>query len=120
VNPTANRNAPGLRAYDHADYINLPAYAVARDGIGELLRALMATNAEMAVDDFHQMLVDLAAGRQIADGCPHCPGTFNVPYRVDIDTDGDGAQGHYRCARGHEWTCGWGLNALHMLRGLAA
>ncbi len=100
-------NPWGIRTYDHTEVRYLPAYQQAADAIGELQRALHAEQPDMRVDDFHQLLVDLAAARRILDKCPTCSAGPYLPYRVEHDDRG--TTGHYECDCGHTWFCGWSI-----------
>ncbi len=113
MNRASSLNPWGIRSYDHTDVRHLPAYQRAADAIGELQRALHAEQPDMRIDDFHHLLVDLAAGRRILDRCPTCSAGPHLPYRIEHDDNG--TTGHYECGCGHTWFCGWGITRPYTL-----
>lgn len=113
MNRASHLNQAGIRTYDHTAYYQHPAYIAAADAIAELQRAFVEQFPDLPVNDFHHLLVDLAAGRRIVDKCPQCSDGPHLPYRVEHDDRG--TTGHYRSGCGHEWFCGWGLTPLYVL-----
>lgn len=103
-----------IRSFDHGELSRLPQYAAASDALDHLAHALPdATTRRRFLDAVRQM----AAVLPYSDGCNECRRLVKAaPFKVEL-SDG-GMVGHYRCERGHVWTCWHALGWIGFLEQL--
>jgi hypothetical protein len=93
----------------------LPAYAALRQALDDI-----ATHAQaegMTLGEFLDALHDMGATTPFADSCQHCQDPDDTgPWWPHAATrDGAWITGTYRCARGHQWTCGYAITITALL-----
>lgn len=96
-----------LRAFDHSQLACRPQYAQASKALDALAHELPDS---MTRKQFLDTVREMAAVLPYSDGCNECGRlVLAAPFKVVLT--GEGMVGHYRCERGHVWTCwhalGW-------------
>lgn len=113
---TATKTNPtGITNYDISTFARLPGWQQLAQALNAV--ALAAGKAEIGggQDALTKAVGHLARGVAFMDCCQDCErrlspdgpyvDTSAAPYATDIE---DGwLRGRYRCANGHEWTCGY-------------
>lgn len=111
-------NPTGITDYDISPWARLPKWQDLSQLLNELV--LDARRPAGNQDDLAEAVGHLARGIAYMDCCTECArwdedtdqyiDTSAAPYATAIE---DGwLYGRYRCRNGHEWTCGYAVDAL--------
>jgi hypothetical protein len=119
-----NDNPTGITNYNIHKFALLPEWQQLAQALNNV--ALAANAAKIGTggqDELVEAVGHLARGVGFMDCCPECErfadindidtfvDTIAAPYATTVE---DGwLRGRYRCANGHEWTCGYALN-IHL------
>ena len=121
---TTQINPTGITNYDIAPWAHLPEW----QALSQALNAVALAANDARIDGGQGALVaavgHLARGVGFMDCCQQCDhlpdgidGEFHdpstAPYATTIERGW--LRGRYRCAAGHEWTCGYALNFPGMM-----
>ncbi|MGB3356033.1 MAG: hypothetical protein WBB00_25160 [Mycobacterium sp.] len=123
ITDVSDSNPTGITDYDIHEWAKQPEWQQITQLINRMaLRssedqsvAVPARYRRRGQDFLAQSLSHLARGIGYMDCCQQCgratgwmSDTATAPYRVEV-SDGKWLHGTYRCAAGHEWTCGYAL-----------
>lgn len=114
---TKTANPTGIQNYDVSQFARLPGWQRLSHALNDFVVRMARTDVECSQDDIAKAVAHLARGIAFMDCCSVCErfndtgefiDTSAAPYATTI---GDGwLRGRYRCAAGHEWTCGYALD----------
>lgn len=107
-------NPTGIATFDHGRIAGLPEYQAAGRALDALIHSMVRADANMTVQEFRNMALEVVASLAFGDECERC-GVITFPFAAEVETPADGSAGsltaRYCCDNGHTWPCGWTTNA---------